>query len=494
LDKKFVFVASIVILSTLLPQLATQLKHTGVDSFENMTLYNITGQGESLPKCKVMNVSYLINGSTTLDWAVWPEPCICFENVSEAFVINANNVVFDLTGHMVMFGKPLGEAPGPTGVLVDGKTQVTIRNGAIQDFQNGIWIKDSSNVIVGYCNVSAATWSIWIRNSRDVTIVSNIVSGAADVNIGIERNSTRVTLLNNTVSESTKEAIYLRDSGYNVISDNTISNNGYGVLMYDVTKSDITGNMISNNSQGIYMEMTSQNNISSNTLLNNPKGMEIRSSTDNIIHHNNFINNAKQVESMESKNTWNLDYPRGGNYWSNYAGKDEFSGANWTVPGSDGMGDKPFILTENNQDTYPLMNPVNVMLRVFDITGERNITDSVAVFSNSSITDFNFDKTLIQISFKVSNGTFCRVIIPKEVLSGAFKVLIDNINIGSMLNWDDTHIFIDFTYSEELTQNVIIKGETVAKIPLTEFPDVNGDGKIDITDLFLVAKHYGEER
>jgi hypothetical protein len=57
-------------------------------------------------------------------------------------------------------------------------------------------------------------------------------------------------------------------------------------------------------------------------------------------------------------NNWNRAYPDGGNYWSNYLGKDLFSGASQDVNGSDGIGDKPYIISENNIDHYPLMNPV----------------------------------------------------------------------------------------------------------------------------------------
>lgn len=32
-----------------------------------------------------------------------------------------------------------------------------------------------------------------------------------------------------------------------------------------------------------------------------------------------------------------------------------------------------------------------------------------------------------------------------------------------------------------------------SKPPITEFPDLNGDGKVNIVDIFAVAKHFGEE-
>jgi hypothetical protein len=80
-------------------------------------------------------------------------------------------------------------------------------------------------------------------------------------------------------------------------------------------------------------------------------------SSDNSFSHNNFINNTNQVELTESlSNIWDDGYPSGGNYWSNYSGVDEKSGPDQNLPGSDGIGDTPYVIDENNTDHYPLMN------------------------------------------------------------------------------------------------------------------------------------------
>jgi hypothetical protein len=56
-------------------------------------------------------------------------------------------------------------------------------------------------------------------------------------------------------------------------------------------------------------------------------------------------------------NTWDDGYPSGGNYWSDYAGVDLFSGPYQNQTGSDGIGDTPYFIRANNTDNYPLMNP-----------------------------------------------------------------------------------------------------------------------------------------
>jgi parallel beta-helix repeat protein len=80
------------------------------------------------------------------------------------------------------------------------------------------------------------------------------------------------------------------------------------------------------------------------------------SSTSNIIYHNSFLNNVVQVYiSMAAANTWDDGYPSGGNYWSDYIGADQFSGPNQDQPGTDGIGDTPYVIcSPDHIDRYPL--------------------------------------------------------------------------------------------------------------------------------------------
>ena len=76
--------------------------------------------------------------------------------------------------------------------------------------------------------------------------------------------------------------------------------------------------------------------------------MRIENSSDNIFYHNNFLNNTIHVHSVNSTNTWDNGCPSGGNFWSDYNGTDT---------NNDGIGDRPYMIDEKNQDRHPLMNP-----------------------------------------------------------------------------------------------------------------------------------------
>lgn len=108
------------------------------------------------------------------------------------------------------------------------------------------------------------------------------------------------------------------------------------------------------NHDGIGLDGSNNNTILYNRVLYNGReeygfddfgeGIGLYISSNNKIMRNNFTNNALQVrlDDESQNNIWDggsASYSSGGNYWSNYTGKDEKSGPNQDQPGSDGIGD-----------------------------------------------------------------------------------------------------------------------------------------------------------
>jgi hypothetical protein len=99
-------------------------------------------------------------------------------------------------------------------------------------------------------------------------------------------------------------------------------------------------------------------------MANNDYGIVFFWASNNIIYHNNFVNNSRQVYDVANEppyiwpfsiNVWDYGYPSGGNYWSDYNGSDLYYGPSQNITGSDGIGDKPNVIYENNVDRYPLI-------------------------------------------------------------------------------------------------------------------------------------------
>jgi len=208
------------------------------------------------------------------------------------------------------------------GVLFAYTTNSTIANSYISENVVGIDLRESSDNTISGNTAEYNIVNIMLYHHCNGNIVDGNLASKGIAGITLSEESSNNIIINNTVSENTKilgiGIVLESSSGDNVIAGNNIRSNAYGISM-------------------------SSSLFPCNT---------------NTIYHNNFINNTTPVMFIGShSNAWDNGYPSGGNYWSDYAGVDLFRGPYQNITGSDGIGDTPNPIDENNVDHYPLMNP-----------------------------------------------------------------------------------------------------------------------------------------
>ncbi|MEM0466055.1 MAG: NosD domain-containing protein [Candidatus Thermoplasmatota archaeon] len=233
---------------------------------------------------------------------------------------------------------------------------ITLRGTAVYDsIIDGRGIGDVVSILVDNVIVTHLT----IRNSGPFplsgvnvwssrnNISTNMITGNGN---GIYCSHTSFTGIYDNLITNNDLGIFLTYSWHNVISHNILEGNReYGLnVMVSSNRNSISNNMIlGNRNAGISLYNVSMNVLQQNIVAWNGIGVLQSYSSSNLFYHNNFINNTRQVGGHNtSYNIWDLGYPIGGNYWSDYTGVD----AN-----GDGIGDTPYYICEGNIDHYPLM-------------------------------------------------------------------------------------------------------------------------------------------
>jgi len=276
-----------------------------------------------------------------------------------------------------------------------------------------------------------------IRNSG-----TNI--GDSGVCIGLFSGS---VITNNKIMNNSN-GIGLFTANKNTISNNIISGNHEGIFIQASIENKVFNNTISKNTNGLGLYFYSYNNlISGNTISNNSKGIVIFNSVNNIIYHNNFVDNIMDAQIGSSNNIWS--YKGEGNYWSRYSGRDS---------NQDGIGDQPYVISEQGSDIYPLMG----MFFGFEIILNEEKHD-VNIISNSSISNYAFrtDETgSVILCFEATTekfvSGFVRVTVPAELAANPVIVLIDNVEVKpKVLNTSDAehlHLYISYNWGKHTIQ------------------------------------------
>jgi parallel beta-helix repeat protein len=311
-------------------------------------------------------------------------------------------------------------------VVVEG---FTVRNGSM-----GIYLYNTSKSLVVGNDVVFNVDAILVDYSSNFTVNQNIAGNNTQRGILVS-NSRNFTVSNNLVYGNVWYGLNVNFSANGLVKQN----NAYGNTFFD----------------GIGLIDSNNCTIIENNVKDNPSiGIIIDSSGDNLIYHNNVINNGQQAADFNLSNRW--DDGIDGNYWSNYTGVDS---------NHDGIGDTAHVINGGNQDNRPLMG----MFYSFNTSmGYR-----VSVVSNSTAGDFVFFEPNSTLEISVSNSSatqsfgFCRVGIPKALISPPYKVVIDG-GLTSVLYFngtthdDGTYRWIYFAYQSS-THKVDVSPEGVTQ-------------------------------
>lgn len=297
-----------------------------------------------------------------------------------------------------------------------------------------------------------------IDGHKEVTKILNILANRVEIQ--------NLTIRNSETGFHLSAGIQIKDATDVKIQNCHIKNCATGVVLTNSTHCELSRNIIANNTDyGIYFKLdASYNTISGNNIRNNSQGVSMDLDCKNsMFRHNNFVQNTLQAIGLGvSANIWNATYPTGGNYWSDYVHDDVKSGPYQNETGSDGVGDEPYEVCPEANDTYPIMGPIHWFHAY-----QSETTDYYTLVS-SNITDaspsnFHFDQNEAFINFALTGNLetgFCRVAIPKQLLwaENSWVVTIDGEMTEHTFMSDMNCTCICFAYNYSNTKTIKIQG------------------------------------
>jgi len=242
--------------------------------FFTISLENVNAQS--------VDIIYINNGANGGDcyligtWDVSTETCLLKTDIQKSIEIDSDGITLDGNNHAVV-GPGIYGFGITRGIILDQRSNVVLKNLKISGFWRGVSMeRASSNALLN--NVLRGNgWGIYlISESSNNNIIKNIVTGNTLAGLGLQ--------------------------GYH-LSGNIIAEN------------DISGNF-----EGILFRYASGNIIKENNIKNNIFGLsDFFESTNNQLYNNDFIDNTTQTYlNGPGSNTFNLQLPTGGNYWSNF--------------------------------------------------------------------------------------------------------------------------------------------------------------------------------
>ncbi|MGH9877693.1 MAG: right-handed parallel beta-helix repeat-containing protein, partial [Nitrososphaerales archaeon] len=361
--------------------------HTYEDSYENHVDYTTDSSG-SYTYTQDLSVSHLVfiqprestkfltddaTGGDCTSIGTWDDTnniCTLNTDVTETIEIQDDNITLDCDGHTLD-----GTGTG-SGVFLNGRMNVTVRNCTITDFSDGINLDfsdsneiednmvtnsdndginlDDSNNNTIYHNTVTDSDDDGIRldDSNDNDVTNNNINNSGDDGIFCDDDCNNNTIEGNTIRNSDSDGIFFEDDvNDNEILNNIIINSGGDGIEFDDDEDDgnddnqIKGNCIINaNSDGIELDDRNEtNDIKNNTIINANDGIDITDdenfdndiegntvigtssggieiaggSQDNEVFNNNFINTGDPLDD-DGDNEFDRPLPIGGNFWSQF--------------------------------------------------------------------------------------------------------------------------------------------------------------------------------
>ncbi len=221
-------------------------------------------------------------------WDAESRIAVLGRDINVPIIISTNNITLDGNGHNLISKNYLTGY----GVSIRDKTNVTVKNLHIRNFDRGIRIiANSSDCIIAGVDFSGNDYGIFIDYSDSITVIENTITGN---NYGAQLSSTTdTTLTGNTITHNKYYGLAVKTGRGNMLSDNTVENNGEGILLDGSGQNWLTVNDVRLNDSGIRLNNSGENILNGNLMSGNKSNFRVSGTSgehfDNDVYANNSV-------------------------------------------------------------------------------------------------------------------------------------------------------------------------------------------------------------
>jgi nitrous oxidase accessory protein len=215
-------------------------------------------------------------------------------------------------------------------IYLSGSRNCTVRNNRINGFAvketssgNGIHLWKCNNILIENNRTLNHRDGIYLEFSEQCSIKNNFSQGNLRYGLHFMFSHSSHYISNHFVSNGSGVAVMYSEKVE--MSENTFEKNwgpaSYGLLLKDISRSEIKKNKFITNTMGIYMEGVNKVDVMENEFTGNGWGVKFMGNClDNRISRNNFLRNTFDLvtNSFElGKQNYTSE-----NYWDKYTGYD----------------------------------------------------------------------------------------------------------------------------------------------------------------------------
>ena len=274
-------------------------------------------------------------------------------------------------------GYTLSGGGAGVGINITGYSNTKLLNCKIQHFATGILLSGAGSANLTNNTIINNSWGI-LSNSSGLGQVRQNIFQNNNYSILIQ-NSSSGNLSYNTLQSSRDYSFYINQVNLSYFKYNIFQDSGAAV--------------------GAYLAQSYNNTLFANQIQSNRIGMNLSSSNNNLIY-NNLFDNTNNIYD-DGNNTYNTSYNctsgtnvlggscLGGNFWHNYQGLDNGTGAYPHNISGDGIGDTLLPFNESNHintttygDYLPLI--INCGNVTTNLNLARNLTSNGTCFTVQS--------------------------------------------------------------------------------------------------------------